>query len=179
MVCRRCKIAVGDVLHQVGLQPLSVELGEVELVKEPTKQQYEKIEKLFHALGFELIDDRKSKIIERVKNLIITLIHSQDIEDNIKLSDRIASHLHQDYNTVSNLFSSVEGTTIEKYYILQRIERAKELLIYDEYTLSQIADQLGYSSVAYLSNQFKKITGFTPSHFKKIREIKRRNIEEL
>jgi len=130
-------------------------------------------------MGFELIDDKKSQTIEKIKNLIVKYVHDPDSNTLLKLSDFITSKLHQDYNYLSNLFSEVEGTTIEKYFIANRIEKVKELLVYDELSLSEIADQLGYSSVAYLSNQFKKVTGFTPTYFKSLKENKRKNIEDL
>ena len=130
-------------------------------------------------LGFEIMDDRKVQTIEKIKNLIVTLVHHSNNEIITNLSTFISSQLLQDYNYLSNLFSEVEGTTIEKYFIAQKIERVKELLVYNEMTLSEIADQLGYSSVAYLSNQFKKVTGLTPSHFKTLKENKRKNIEEV
>jgi AraC-like DNA-binding protein len=166
-------------LENKGLHPLSVNLGEVEIEGDLSKEQLSELNTSLKSLGFEIIDDKKSQTIERIKNAIVTLVHHTDHEINTNLSAFISSQLHQDYNYLSNLFSEVEGTTIEKYFISQRIERAKELLVYDELTISEIADQLGYSSVAYLSNQFKKVTGFTPSYFKSLKEYKRKNIEEL
>ena len=126
-----------------------------------------------------MIDDKKSRIIEKIKNIIIDLVHHQDNEAKTNLSDVLSNELHHDYNYLSNLFSEVEGTTIEKYFIAQKIERVKELLVYDELSLSEIAFQLNYSSVAYLSNQFKKTTGLTPSHFKQIKEEKRKPLDEV
>jgi AraC-like DNA-binding protein len=130
-------------------------------------------------LGFELIDDKKSRIIEKIKNTIIQLVHHQDSGLKNNLSEVLSSELHHDYNYLSNLFSEIEGTTIEKYFIAQKIERVKELLVYDQLSLSEIAFQLNYSSVAYLSNQFKKVTGLTPSHFKQIKENKRKPLDQL
>ncbi len=179
MVCSRCKMVVKAEFEKAGLQPSSVELGEVVLKGEPTKPQLQLLNTSLKALGFEMIDDKKAQTIEKIKNAIVTLVHHSDHELKINLSANITSQVHQDYNYLSNLFSEVEGTTIEKYFIAHRIEKVKELLMYNELSLSEIADQLGYSSVAYLSNQFKKITGFTPSHFKSLKEYKRRNIEEL
>ena len=179
MVCSRCKMVVEDQLKSKGLHPLSINLGEVEIEEELSKDQLAQLDISLKSLGFELIDDKKSQTIEKIKNTIVTLVHHTDHEIKTNLSTYITSQIHQDYNYLSNLFSEVEGTTIEKYFIAQRIERAKELIVYDELTLSEIADQLGYSSVAYLSNQFKKVTGFTPSYFKSIKEYKRKNIEEL
>lgn len=179
MVCSRCKMAVTAQLESMGLHHLSVNLGEVEIEGDLSKDQLLQLDQTLKAIGFELIDNKKSKTIEKIKNAIVTLVHHSDINIHTNLSEFITSKIHQDYNYLSNLFSEVEGTTIEKYFISQRIEKAKELLVYDELTLSEIADKLGYSSVAYLSNQFKKITGFTPSYFKSLKEYKRRNIEEL
>jgi len=172
-------MVVKDQLESKGLRPLSVNLGEVEIEGDLSKDQLSHLDTSLKTLGFELIDDKKSQTIEKIKNTIVTLIHHTDHEIKINLSSFITSQIHQDYNYLSNLFSQVEGTTIEKYFITQRIERVKELIVYDELSLSEIADQLGYSSVAYLSNQFKKVTGFTPSYFKSLKEYKRKNIEEL
>ena len=179
MVCSRCKMVVKAQLENRGLRPLSVNLGEVEIEGDLSKDQLSQLDTSLKSLGFELIDDKKSQTIEKIKNSIVTLVHHTDHDIKTNLSSFITSQIHQDYNYLSNLFSEVEGTTIEKYFISQRIERAKELIVYDELTLSEIADQLGYSSIAYLSNQFKKITGFTPSYFKSLKEYKRKNIEEL
>jgi AraC-like DNA-binding protein len=166
-------------LENRGLRPLSVYLGEVEIEENLSKEQVAQLDTSLKSLGFELIDDKRSQTIEKIKNTIVTLVHHTDHEIKTNLSAFITSQVNQDYNYLSNLFSEVEGTTIEKYFINQRIERVKELIVYGEMTLSEIADQLGYSSVAYLSNQFKKVTGFTPSYFKALKEYKRKNIEEL
>ena len=179
MVCSRCKMVVKNQFEYIGLQPISVELGEVEIEQTPSASQMTQLNTTLKALGFEIIDDRKVQTIEKIKNLIVTLVHHSNNEISTNLSTFISSQLLQDYNYLSNLFSEVEGTTIEKYFIAQKIERVKELLVYNEMTLSEIADQLGYSSVAYLSNQFKKVTGLTPSHFKTLKENKRKNIEEV
>jgi AraC-like DNA-binding protein len=166
-------------LENNGLRPLSVNLGEVEIEGDLSKEQLSQLDTSLKTLGFELLDNRKSQTIEKIKTAIVTLVHHSDQDLKTNLSAFITSQIHQDYNYLSNIFSEVEGTTIEKYFIAQRIERAKELIVYDELTLSEIADQLGYSSVSYLSNQFKKVTGFTPSYFKSLKQYKRRNIEEL
>jgi AraC-like DNA-binding protein len=179
MVCSRCKLVVKSELEKLGLRPISVELGEVELENDTIENQKEELLKRMHSLGFDLIDDKKSKIIERIKNLIIELIYSKNNELSVNLSDYLAQHLLQDYSSLSNLFSEVESITIEHYFISQKIERVKELLTYDELSLSEIAFQLNYSSVAHLSNQFKKITGLTPTHFKKLKGKKRQQIEDL
>ena len=179
MVCSRCKMVVKNQFEYIGLQPISVELGEVEIKQTPSASEMTQLNTALKALGFEIIDDRKVQTIEKIKNLIVTLVHHSNNEISSNLSTFISTQLLQDYNYLSNLFSEVEGTTIEKYFIAQKIERVKELLVYNEMTLSEIADQLGYSSVAYLSNQFKKVTGLTPSHFKTLKENKRKNIEEV
>lgn len=179
MVCNRCKMVVRSELEQLGLQPLDVELGEVELEQALTEVQKEQLEKRFSELGFELIDDKKSRLIDRVKTLVIALVHYSGEPQNRNVSDYLTEHIPMEYNYLSNLFSEVEGTTIEKYYIAQRIERVKELLVYDELSLSQIADRMGYSSVAYLSTQFKKVAGLTPSHFKNVRAAKRKSIDRV
>ncbi|MFC4818413.1 helix-turn-helix domain-containing protein [Flavobacterium sp. GCM10023249] len=179
MVCSRCKLVVKSELEKLGLHLLSVELGEVEIIGSLDNTQKELIVKQLDSFGFEMIDDKKSRLIEQIKTIIIELVHHSNYEMKSNLSDYISERLSLDYNYVSNLFSEVEGITVEKYFILQRIEKAKELLVYDELTLSEIAYQLNYSSVAYLSNQFKKITGFTPTYFKQLKEKKRKQIEEL
>ena len=179
MVCTRCKMVVKAQLENMGLRPLSVNLGEVEIEQALSKEELLQLDTTVRALGFELIDDKRSQTIEKIKNVIVKSVHHSNHHIKTNLSAFITSQIHQDYNYLSNLFSEVEGTTIEKYFISQRIEKVKELLVYDELTLSEIADQLGYSSVAYLSNQFKKVTGFTPSYFKSLKEYKRKNIEEL
>ena len=179
MVCNRCIMVVQNELDKFDLEVKNIRLGEAILDKEPTTEEKDKLEKALILLGFEVIDDRKSLIIEKIKNIIIDLVHHQDNDTKSNLSDVLSSKLHHDYNYLSNLFSEIEGTTIEKYFIAQKIEKVKELLVYDELSLSEIAFRLNYSSVAYLSNQFKKVTGLTPSHFKQIREDKRKSLDEV
>ncbi len=179
MVCRRCIMAVENVLHKMGLEFHSIQLGEVALVNSPDQETKSKLANELEMLGFELIDDKKSKLIEQIKSLIVEIVHVNNEPIQSNLSDLIVEKLHQDYNSLSSLFSEVEGITIEKYYIAQKIEKVKELLVYDELTLSQIADQLNYSSVAYLSNQFKKVTGLTPTQFKNGRAIRRKHLDQM
>lgn len=179
MVCNRCKMVVQSELEKFGLNILSVELGEVVVEENLNKQQKTTLDKLLHAFGFELINDKKSKIIENVKGAIIELIYNQDCELKSNLSDYLSSKLHQDYSALSNLFSQQESTTIEQFFILQKIERVKELLVYDELSLSEIADKLNYSSVAHLSKQFKKVTDLTPTYFKALKANKRKAIDNL
>ncbi|KAF2332906.1 helix-turn-helix domain-containing protein [Flavobacterium ginsenosidimutans] len=179
MVCSRCKMVVKSEFEKLGLPTISVELGEVELEKEISDEQKEVLLENLQVLGFDLIDDKKTKTVERIKNLIVDLVHHKNNELKINLSDYLAENLNQDYNSLSNLFSEIENTTIEKYFISQKIEKVKELLIYNELSLSEIADILNYSNVAHLSNQFKKITGFTPTSFKQSNDKKRIQIENL
>lgn len=179
MVCNRCVMAVQQEADKLGLQVKSIKLGELVLENEIKTNEKQSLETNLTALGFEVIDDKKSRIIEKIKNIIIKLVHHQDNELKNNLSDVLSDELHHDYNYLSNLFSEVEGTTIEKYFISQKIKRVKELLVYDELSLSEIAFQLNYSSVAYLSNQFKKVTSFTPSHFKQIKEDKRKPLDKV
>lgn len=179
MVCSRCKMVVKSELEKLGLCPISVELGEVELQEEHIWLLKDKLVHNLNALGFVLIDDEQGKTIEKIKNLIVGLVHYQNNDTKHNLSDYLTQNILQDYNTLSHLFSKVEGTTIEKYYIMQKIEKIKELLTYDELNLSEIADRLHYSSVAHLSNQFKKNTGFTPTFYKKMKDKNRKQIEDF
>lgn len=179
MVCNRCIMVVQNELDKLGLSVKNIKLGEVLLDKELTPDKKNNLETILTPLGFEVIDDKKSRIIEQIKTHIINLVHHHNNNIKNNLSDVLSSKLHHDYNYLSNLFSEVEGITIEKYFIAQKIEKVKELLVYDELSLSEIAFRLNYSSVAYLSNQFKKVTGLTPSHFKKIKEDKRKPLDDL
>ena len=178
MVCNRCKMVMKSELIKFGLHPVSVELGEIEVEEELSESQKTEFNAIIKTLGFELIDDKKSRIITKIKTTILELLESQS-QLTINLSNHLSSLLHHDYSYISSLFSDVEGTTIEQYYISQKIEKVKELLVYDEQTLSEIAFRLNYSSVAHLSRQFKKVTGFTPSHFKALKEKKRKSLDEL
>ena len=173
MVCNRCIMVVKQELERQGLHPEKVTLGEVTIKEDKLHEaQQTDLDSALMNLGFERIDDRKARLIEAIKNKIIQMIHHTDKVDlKFNWSSVLSEELHYEYNYLSNLFSSVEGITIEQYIIRQKIEKVKELLFYDELNLSQIADRLGYSSVAHLSAQFKKITGFTPSELKKSRDI--------
>ena len=179
MVCRRCKMVVKAELEKIGLHPITVELGEVELREDNIDDRKAEVLQSLHAMGFDLIDDRKSKTIEKIKTLIVDLVHARQNNININLSEYLAQNLSQDYSTLSNLFSEVENTTIEKYYISQKVEKVKELLMYGELSLAEIAFELNYSSAAHLSNQFKKVTGFSPRYFRQLKDQKRRQIEDL
>lgn len=177
MVCNRCVMVVQNELDKLGVNVKHIKLGEVTLDRELSKAERDALDDALTNVGFELIDDRKSRIIEQIKTVVINMVHHQESNKKYNLSDVLSEELHHDYGYLSNLFSEVEGTTIEKYFIAQKIEKVKELLVYDELTLSEIAYKLNYSSVAYLSNQFKKVTGLTPSHFKKIKEDKRKPLD--
>lgn len=179
MVCNRCIMVVKQVFEQEGLHPVNVKLGEVELEKAPADKQLATIKTNLASLGFEVLDDQKRKIIEKIRTTIIKLIHNGELEENHKFSELLSHALHKDYSYLSKLFSEVEGITIEKYVILQKIEKVKELLAYDELSLSEIAFQLGYSSVAHLSAQFKKVTGFNPSEFRKLKDHHRKSLDNV
>ena len=179
MVCDRCKMVVNNELEKMGIHPVSVELGEVVLESELDPEQKQTLSDTLQSLGFSLIDDKKSRLIEQIKTLIVELVHHQKYDIKTNLSEFLSTHLNHDYNYISNLYSEIEGTTIEKYFIAQKIEKVKELLVYDELSLSEIADALNYSSVAYLSNQFKRVTGLTPSHFKNIKGDKRKPLDKV
>jgi len=180
MVCNRCIKVVEQELDKLGIIPVKVVLGNVELKKSLDERTKEQFRKVLVENGFELIDDKKSLTIEKIKTLVIELIHYQkEKARHVNLTDFIAEEIGYDYSYLSNLFSSVEGITIEKYAINQKIEKVKELLIYDELSLNEIAFQLGYSSVQHLSNQFKKITGLSPSHFKQIKNKRRKPLDKV
>lgn len=180
MVCSRCKTVVRQELEALGHQVLTIELGEVVLENPATDVQLDLISERLQTHDFELLSDKKQQLIERVKTAIVELVHLQnDGLRRMKHSDYITEKVSRDYRYLSTLFPEVEGITIEQYLINQKLERVKELLVYDELTLSQIADLLNYSSVAHLSAQFKSITGMTPSQFRKIRDKKRKPLDEV
>ena len=181
MVCPRCVTAISEELNKLNIAFETVELGEVELSQdEISPSSLETFAKNISKIGFELIDDKNAKIVDRIKTLIIDYVHYNDINSKLKFSEYLKENLHYDYNYLSNLFSSVESTTIEQCLIKQKVERVKELLFYNQLSLSEISYQLGYSSVAHLSSQFKKITGMTPTTFKKAKNAKnRKNLDKL
>lgn len=172
-------MVVKNELEKLGFQIMNINLGEVDLAKELTEREKINIDNHLKTFGFELIDDKKSRLIAQIKSSIIEIIHHSKGGIRSNLSDHLSDKLHHDYTYLSNLFSEVEGTTIEKHFIAQKIEKVKELLVYDELSLSEIAFQMNYSSVGYLSNQFKKVTGLTPTHFKKIKDKKRKPLDEV
>lgn len=177
MVSLRCKIVVKTELEQLGLVPKVIELGEVDIEGILPDQTRDKLKIALLKSGLELLEDKKSILIEKIKNIVVEMIHYSDEPPRTNFSDYLSSKLNYDYNYLSNLFSEVKGTTIAHFIIAHKIERAKELLVYDELTLTEIADKLHYSSVAHLSNQFKKVTGLTPSFFKQMKN-KRMNTHD-
>jgi AraC family transcriptional regulator len=182
MVCNRCVMVVKNEFEKLGLKPSKVTLGEVELLETVSESQLSSIDSVLAPLGFERIDDRKARLIESIKKHVIQSVHYADeVNRKFNWSAILADELHYEYNYLSNLFSSVEGITLEQYIIRQKIERVKELLFYDELNLSEIANKLGYSSVAHLSAQFKKVTGLTPSELKKSRNLDkiRKSIDDV
>ncbi|MFT5506531.1 MAG: AraC family transcriptional regulator [Gammaproteobacteria bacterium] len=169
MVCDRCKLVIQNVLDELRLKPQAVYLGEVDFGEETIEaEMLEQFQQKITPLGFELINNRKSRVIENIKKHVIALVQNPQPADKVKLSEHLSHQLHHDYTHLSNLFSTVEGVTIEQYFINQKIEKTRELLVYDELTLTEISYRLGYSSVAHLSRQFKKVTGMTPSEFKRL-----------
>ena len=173
MVCIRCKMVVKSELAKLGLHYFVVDLGEAEIKEGISPQQLAHLSVALRKSGLELMDDKKSMLVEKIKTVIIELVHYSDDQIKINLSDYISEKLNHNYTYLANLFSEVKGTTIEKFYLSHKIEKVKELLVYDELSLTEIAFLLHYSSVAHLSNQFKKMTGLTPSHFKHLKHKKR------
>lgn len=179
MVCQRCILVVQQELNALKIAYHKVTLGEIYLIEKLNENAYKALQQKLLHLGFEILDDKKSKLIERIKSILIEQVQNLEIDKNQNLSQLLSHKLHHDYTYLSNLFSEIEGITIEKYFIHQRVEKVKELIVYDEWNLSQIAYKMGYSSVAYLSNQFKKITGFSPSYFKQLKDKKRNPIDKV
>jgi len=174
MVCYRCQMVVKYELEKLGLHHTRIELGETEIMEELSTEQWENLSISLKNIGLELMADKKTIMAERIKTIIIELVHYNDDQIKTNLSDYLSEKLNYNYSYLSNLYSEVKGTTIEKFYLSSKIERVKELLVYDELNLSEIAFKLHYSSVAHLSNQFKKMTGLTPSHFKNLKNNTRR-----
>jgi len=179
MVCIRCKMLVKSELEKLGLHYIAVELGEAEIREDISTEQLDRLSIALNKSGLELMDDKKSILVEKIKAVIIELVHYNDEQIKINLSDYMSEKLNYNYTYLANLFSEVKGTTIEKYYLAHKIEKVKELLVYDELNLTEIAYKLNYSSVAHLSNQFKKITGLTPSHFKQLKHKRRSNWDNV
>lgn len=179
MVCNRCIMVVRQEFEKRGIIPNEVNMGEVILKNVPTKSQLENINTHLQELGFEILDNRRQKQIENVKKLLIVQVQSGEVPEHFSLGEFLSKKMSKDYTQISRLFSEVEGITIEHFFILQKIEKVKEWLTYDELTLSEIAWKLGYSSVAHLSSQFKKVTGLTPSDFKKLGGKHRKSLDQI
>ena len=179
MVSNRCKMAVKEELKRLGLHFIVVDLGEVEIMENLTQEQRASVKIALLNTGFELMDDKRAVLIEKIKNTIIEMVHHSDEIVKVNFSDYLSQKLKYDYTYLANLFSEVQGTTIEQFIISHKIERIKELIIYDELNITEIAWKMNYSSVAHLSNQFKKITGLSPSHFKQLKDKKRSPIEDI
>lgn len=179
MVCSRCIMVVSGIFRDAGFKDAAVQLGKVTTREEIPGDKLKAIETELNKVGFELINDSRSQLIEQIKQLTIDYVYHQSGDDRKNFSDFLTDHIPLDYNYLSTLFSSVEGVTIEKHLINMKIERVKELLVYHDKTLSEIAWELGYSSVAHLSGQFKKVTGFTPSYFRELKEQKRNSIDKV
>lgn len=179
MVSNRCKMAVKDVLKNLGLHFILVDLGEIDIMETISEEQRKQLKMALLNAGLELMDDKKAMLIEKIKNVIIQMIHHSDELIKMNFSDYLSEKLNHDYTYLANLFSEVQGTTIEQFIISHKIERIKELMIYGELNITEIAWKMNYSSVAHLSNQFKKVTGLSPSHFKKLKGKRRNPIEDI
>lgn len=179
MVSRRCKILVEEELEKLGLNAIIVDLGTIEIIEDITHEQREELKKNLLSSGLELLDDKKQILVDKIKNIIIEMIHYSDEFLKVNDSDFISEKLGYDYNYLSNTFTEVKGINIQQFIIQHKIERIKELLLYDELSITEIAWKMDYSSVAHLSNQFKKVTGLTPSYFKKLKHKRELNLENL
>lgn len=178
MVSLRCKMLVKEELSKLGIRYAIVELGMVEILEDITHEQREQLREVLLKSGLELLDNKRSILIEKIKNVIVEMIHYTEKLPNINYSDYLSEKLGYDYTYLANVFSEVKGITIQQFIIFHKIEKVKELLLYDELNLTEISYKLDYSSVAHLSNQFKKVTGLTPSFYKKLKQ-KRKNLEDL
>lgn len=179
MVSNRCKMAVKKELKKLGLHFILVDLGEVEIMEELSAEQWEQLKVDLFNSGLELMEDKRGVLIEKIKNIIVEMIHHSDEVLKINFSDFLSTKLHYDYTYLANLFSEVQGSTIEQFIIRHKVERVKELIIYNELNMTEIAWKMNYSSVAHLSNQFKKVTGLTPTHFKQWKDKRRSPLEEI
>ncbi|MCX6300734.1 MAG: helix-turn-helix domain-containing protein [Bacteroidia bacterium] len=179
MVCIRCKMVVKSELEKLGLHYVTVDLGEAEIMEEISAEQLAKLGIALKKTGLELMDDNNSILVEKIKTVIIELVHYTDEQIKINLSNYLSEKLNYDYTYLANLFSEVKGTTIEQFYLAHKIEKVKELLVYNELNLTEIAWKLHYSSVAHLSNQFKKMTGLTPTHFKNLKHKRHRALGDV
>lgn len=179
MVCIRCQMVVKSELEKLELDYLYVKIGEANIIGSIPEDKLKKLDISLKKVGLELMDNRKSILVEKIQNAIIELVHYTEEQIKVNLSDFLSEKLNYDYTYLANLFSEVKGTTIEKFYLKHKIEKVKELIVYDELNLSEIAYKMHYSSVGHLSNQFKKITGLTPSHFKKLKNKRRDTLESV
>ena len=179
MVCHRCILVVRQEFEKAGIEPLDVRMGEVQLEGPLTEAKFKDIEARLSKVGFEILDDKNRKLIEKVKTILIEQVQKGELEEHFNLSEFLPQKVHKEYTQLSRLFSEVEGVTIEQFFILQKIEKVKEWLVYDELTLSEISYRLGYSSVAHLSAQFKKVTGQTPSAFKRMGINHRKPLDQV
>ncbi|MGD0711291.1 MAG: helix-turn-helix domain-containing protein [Bacteroidales bacterium] len=179
MVSNLCKIAVKEELKKLGLHFVFVGLGEVDIMEDISVEQREQLKIVLLNAGFELMDGKRAVLIEKIKNVIIETVHFTDEMIKVNFSDYLSEKLNYNYTYLANLFSEVQGTSIEQFIISHKIERVKELIIYDELNITEIAWKMNYSSVAHLSNQFKRVTGLTPSHFKQLKDKRRSPIEEI
>ncbi len=179
MVSRRCKMMVKQELKNLGLKYVAVELGMVEVPKKISEDQHRQLQQNLKKLGLELLVDKKSILVEKIKIVVIEMVHYSEKLPKVNYSEHISAKLNHDYTYLSNVFSEVKGITIQRFIIIHKIEKVKELIVYDELTLTEISYRLHYSSVAHLSNQFKKITGLTPSFYKQLRDKRKRNLENM
>jgi AraC-like DNA-binding protein len=179
MVCIRCQMVVKTELEKLGVRYVDVNIGEVNTMEDVPRDKLDQLDMALRKAGLMLMDDKKSILVEKIKGAVIELVHYTEEQINTNLSDYLSEKLNYDYTYLANLFSEVKGITIEKFYLTHKIERVKELIVYDELNLSEIAYKLHYSSVSHLSNQFKRITGLTPSHFKKLKNKRRGTLEDV
>ena len=179
MVCIRCQMVVKTELEKLGVRYVDVKIGEVNTIEDVPRDKLDQLDMALRKAGLMLMDDKKSILVEKIKAAVIELVHYTEEQIKTNLSDYLSEKLNYDYTYLANLFSEVKGITIETFYLTHKIEKVKELIVYDELSLSEIAYKLHYSSVAHLSNQFKKITGLTPSHFKKLKNKRRGTLEDV
>lgn len=179
MVSARCKTAVKDALRHLGFHFVLVDLGEVDVMEQLTPEQLAELQKELKKSGLELMDNKRAILIEKIKNAVVEMVHHSDEIVKVNFSDYLEKKLNHDYTYLANLFSETQGTTIEQFVISHKVERIKELIIYGELNITEIAWKMNYSSVAHLSNQFKKVTGLSPTHFRNLKDKRRRPIEEV
>lgn len=179
MVSNTCKLVVKDALNKMNLHYIFINLGEVEIMEDLSKDERGQLNISLQKMGLELMNDKKTILIEKVKDTMVEMVNYADDLIKVNFSDYLSDKLNYDYTYLSNLFSEVQGTNIQHFVLLLKVERVKELITYDELTISEIAYKMNYSSVAHLSNQFKKVTGFSPSYFKNLRERRRNTIESI